>query len=230
MANRVKITRLDEIELARVGMLPREQKKQALRRGKSGHPPYYLNAVRAHFMDILGLPMSRVAWTKIRASIRKACRHSTAERIANVQLGRGLYLFVDEHDVKGRPADFAPLSLGLSGDALTYWCRAILEIDGHPYVAFIDPRQSHGVTRKSLRFVFSMMHTAIREGRGDLAAVRFVVIKFGPTVKGARKVRLLFEPDDIELIDHKTLSADVRETYQVWEQVLQERAAKKRAA
>lgn len=236
MANQVKISRLDEIEVARAAFLPPDEKKKVLRSGKSGRPPYHLNAVRNHFVDILGIPASvlmpvtRASWRKLRAIIRKDCRNFKDEQIANVQLGKGLYDFREAHISSATPHEFLSLSVGLSGESLTYWQSAVLEIDGRLYVACIDPRRARGLTRKCLPFVFSMMHAAIREGRDELKAVRFVVIQFGDVVRGARKVKLRFEPDGFEPVNYEALKLDIQETYRIWEEVLQERAAERRRA
>jgi len=236
MASQVRISRLDEIEIARASFLSPDEKKRSLRGAKRGSPPYHLNAVRSHFLDLLGVTpnplftFTRLEWKKLRASIRQACRHSKKERIANVQLGKGLFLYAEARAITGVATEFHSLSLGITDETLRYWCNAILYIDEIPYVVFIDARSTRGITRRCFPYVFSMMHAAIREGRDDRAAVRFAIVKFGPVKNGARTVRFFAEPDGFKPIPYEAMKTDARDTYKVWGEVIQERVAEKRAA
>jgi hypothetical protein len=94
-------------------------------------------------------------------------------------------------------------------------------------IPFFDPRRSRGLTVVGRRFVFSMMHQAIRVADPDLATVGFGIFQFASGDEGARVLRLRTE-ESVTLYDFAELDEMIRETYAIWIEVLAEREAEDR--
>lgn len=222
----MKIRPLPDLDLARIAPLPRDQKRKALDQLKLGHPPYSYSPVRQSALEILNVDVGplgvvpRASWPKIKEQISKRSRSSDEEE-ANLKVAEALYGFAEERRLEGRRYDFFPLAIGVS-EKITLWLPAVLALDGKAAVPFIDPRRSKKLTADARRFVFSVMHERIRAADPDFAAVDLCIIQFACGDEGVRvpKVHLA---TDIKLFDFHSLDLMVRETYELWREVLQER-------
>ena len=114
-------------------------------------------------------------------------------------------------------------------EKVSFWLPAVIAIDGKPLVPFIDPRRTKKLTGEGRRFAFSVMHERIRAADPDFAEVELGILQFG-TDGEDRKTRTprLFTAQDVALFDFDALDAMVRETYQLWHEVLTEREAEAR--
>jgi hypothetical protein len=182
--------------------------------------------MRRSILDILNIeagPLAsvrRAPWPSIEAEI---CRHSrtSEESKANVAVAEALYAYVDEHKVAGRRHEIYPLNIGIS-EKVTYWSQAVISIDRHSVVPFIDPRRAtKQLTVAARHFVFSVMHERCLADP-DLVDIGLCIIQFASSDDGSRSPKLYFD-NGIDLLDFKTLDLMVQETYAIWREILEER-------
>jgi hypothetical protein len=222
----VKIRPLPDIDLARIASLPKERRRRPLEQIRFGRPPFSYGPFRTCFPDIFNIqselfgPAKPTDWTFIEAQLRRTCR-SDEELTANLMVGRGLHQFASDEAMLGRTQEFSPLPMG-GGQKVSYWLSMILSHEGRPIVPFIDPRRSRGLTSEARRFVFSMMHERIRAADPDFEAVRFVIFQFGE-LSGDRRNPRLYTDDGVQLFPFNALEAMVTETYELWQDVCEER-------
>lgn len=225
---------LPEIDLARIAPLPVAEKRRALEQMKLGWPPYSYNPMRASNLDILNVSLGplvevpRTPWMPIASDITRRC-HGDADAIAaNLRAGEGLYNFATEFELVGRRHEFYSLAIGLS-EKVSYWSPVVIALDRRPVVPFIDPRRTKKLTSDGRRFVFSMMNEHIRIPDPDFSDVRLAVFQFENTKVGVRPVAPYFD-DDLKLWTLAELDEMVRETYEIWREVLEGREEEARRA
>jgi hypothetical protein len=223
----VKIPRLPETDLACIAPLSRDQKYRALRARKAAYPPYYYNAVRACVLDLLNVApgplvtLPRTPLETIENEVMRLCRHSDDEVKANLCVARGCYNYSVEHGLTGMRYDVLPLQMGLS-EKMIYWWPAVIAIDGRLVVVYIDPRRQKKLTREGRRFVFSAQYERFR-AMDDFSGVVFAVFQFANSPSGPRRLIPHFS-DGVELWSYDQLNEMVIETYEIWREVLAERA------
>jgi hypothetical protein len=223
--NRVKIRPLPEIDLARIAPLSSERKLKELEIFRLGHPLLSYNPMRSTLSDILDVEagmfeLGRVPWHRVAETIaRRSC--SDEEEKANLQAAEGLYRFAQARRLRGRKHDFLPLPLGV-GHRVVYWHSLVLIDGGLPFVPFFDPRRARGLTPEARRFVFSMMHERIRVADPDFADVRLGIFQFARVDEGPREPRF-YSDEKVALFGFDELDKMVRETYDLWREVCEER-------
>lgn len=224
----MKIPPLSEIDLARVCPLPVDQKRNALEQIRYGHPPYSYAPVRGNLSDLLNVQagmvgaLPRTPWARIEREIRRRSV-SDAEEAANLRVARGLFDYADERRLSGRHHDIFPLALGTT-IKVVFWHPVVLSIDKRPLVPFFDPRRAKALTVQGRRFVFSVMHERIRVADPDFAEVRLGIFQFSRSEKGPR-VPILFTDAGVTLFTFEELDQMVRDTYELWREVCEGRAA-----
>ena len=224
----MKIRPLPEIDLARIAPLTTDEKRRALEQVRLGHPPYSYAPVRAAISDVLNVqsellgPMPHTPWGKIKAAIQKRSR-SDAEEQANVRVAEGLFKFAQEREIVGRRHDFFPFQLGI-GTKVVFWQPVVLTLNERAVIPFLDPRRAKGLTAKGRRFVLSVMHERIRAADPDFAAVSLAVVQFAHSDEGPR-APVIFTDEGVELFTFDELDQMVRETYELWTEVSEERTA-----
>lgn len=224
----MKIPLLPEIDLARVSPLPVEQKRRALEAIRHGHPPYSYAPMRKNISDTLNVragmmgALPRVPWEMIEQDIRRRSKND-AEEQANLRVGKGLFDYVEARALTGRHHEFFPLGLGV-GTKVVFWSPVVLMIDSRPLVPFFDPRRTKELTVQARRFAFSMMHQRIRAADPDFDNVALGIFQFSLSEKGPR-VPILHTDAGIELFTFEELDLMVAETYDMWREVCEERAA-----
>ncbi len=204
-------------------------KRNALEQLKLGYPPLSLNPMRGSILETFNVeagPLAsatpRTSWPTISRAISKLCG-SENERKANLAAGHALYRYAAEKGLTGRHHDFFSLAMGVSRK-VTYWSNAVVAIDGKPFVPFIDPRRTRRLTRTARQFVFSVMNERIRVADPDFADVGLAIIQFDNPEHGPRTATPWFD-EGIELFSFETLDKMVRETYEMWAEVLAKREA-----
>jgi hypothetical protein len=224
----LKIRPLPEIDLARIAPLARDLKRRALEQMRLGRPPYSYGPMRGSLSDLTNVqadltgPMGRTPWKKIAEVISRAAK-SDLEEEANLCAAEGLFNFSEAANLVGRRHDIFPLALGVS-TKVSYWQPAILTLDGKPTIPFYDPRRAKALTSDGRRFVFSVMHERIRAADPDFADVGFAIFQFSKPAKGARTPMLSYD-HSFELFGFDDLEEMVRETYQLWNEVCEDKAA-----
>jgi hypothetical protein len=212
--------------------LPKDQKRRALEQMKGGWPPYSYNPMRASQLDIMNIAagplvdLPRTPWLAIAADITRRCNGDLEAIAANLQAGEGLYNFTTEFEIVGRRHAFYSLAVGLA-QKVTYWSPVVLAVEKGPVVPFIDPRRTKKLTLDARRFVFSMMNEHIRVPDPDFAEVRFAILQFANSHSGPRAAISHFD-DGIKLWSFAELDEMVRETYELWYEVLDGRTAEAR--
>jgi hypothetical protein len=227
----VKIRPLPEIDLACIAPLPTEQKRNALEQLRLGFPPYSYGPVRASLSDILNVQagmlgaLPRTPWAKIKDTIRKRATKDS-EEMANLRVAEGLFDYAEQNALAGRHHEIFPLALGV-GTKVVFWHPVVLSIDKRPLVPFFDPRRTKALTKQGRRFVFSVMHERIRAADADFEDVAMAVVQFALSEKGPREP--IFHLDEgVTRFSFEELDMMVRETYEMWNEVCEERAAETR--
>ncbi|NEH81310.1 type VI toxin-antitoxin system SocB family DNA replication inhibitor toxin [Rhizobium ruizarguesonis] len=220
---------LPDTDLARLGPLPDDMKRSALRQMKSRFSTFSYKPVRAGFGDIFNVqpgvfgPVAPTPWATIEAQLGKACK-AGAELRNNLQVGKALHDYAKAMNIKGRQHDFFPMPMGV-GKKVTFWLPMVLALDAKPYAIFIDPRRSKGLTKLGRRFAFSMMHERIRAADEDFANINLGIIRFEDD--DGRTVRF-FSDEGVDLYSLDELETMVASTYRIWQEVWDERIAETR--
>lgn len=225
----MKIRPLPDLDLARIALMPTDQKWHELRQMKQGYPPYSYQPTRRSLLEILNVEagplgiVARAPWAQIAEEVAKRCR-TDVEKIANLAVADALYSFADNHSIFGRRHEFFPLAIGLSGK-VSYWVPAVVSVEGRPMIPFIDPRKTKKLTREGRRFAFSVMHERIRVADPDLADAELGIFQFDVHKSDEEIIRTpkLHTASGVELLDFDTIDAMVRETYEIWHAILIER-------
>jgi hypothetical protein len=200
----------------------------ALEQIRLGRPPYSYAPLRGSLSDLTNVqadlagPMVRTPWPKIAQVISRASK-SDVEESANLRAAEGLFEFSEACHLIGRRHDIFPLALGVT-TKVTYWQPAILTLDERPVIPFYDPRRAKALTTEGRRFVFSVMHERIRAADPDFADVGFAIFQFALSAKGAR-APIIFSDSSVELFSFDELDEMVRETYELWREICEDRAA-----
>jgi len=230
----MKIRRLSEIDLARIAPLEADEKRYRLRLLKAGRPPHTYNPFRASLGDILNLQPEMfesggdyTPWSQISADIGKRA-NTDDERKFNLAVAEALYDFGVEQDVRSYRKLIAPWAVGY-GQSVMYWWNLYTVIEKQPCFVFVDPRISNPLTRLARKFALSMMHERIRVPDPDFANARLLVAQFGKSGEGKRTIKMF---EETELFGFDALNEMIDETYQIWIEVLEERAeeARKKSA
>ena len=169
--------------------------------------------------------LPRTPWNKIEQNIR---RRSSERRGRRSQLeGRpGLFNYADEQNLSGRHHEIFPLALGVTRKVV-FWHPVVLSIDRRPLIPFFDPRRTKALTVQGRRFAFSVMHERIRAADPDFAEVVLGIYQFSLSDKGPR-VPILYTDAGVMLFTFDELDQMVRETYEMWQEVCEQRAAETR--
>jgi hypothetical protein len=221
----VKMRPLPDTDVARLSPMSREEKRLALQRMKISRPPHTYHPLRNNASDIMNIGTglldagSRTPWSIIKENII-AEGTSASESNLNFRAGEALYAFAEEHKLRGRRYDISPLPIGVS-EKISYWFNAAIAVDGIATLLFMDPRQTEKLSADGRRFVFSAMHQRCL-AYPDLVGIRFGVIQLAKRGGSSRAVEF-FTNEGIDLIDFATMDAMVRELYDMWRDILEER-------
>jgi hypothetical protein len=139
----MKMRRLSEIDLARIGPLDREEKRHRLRILKAGRPPHTYNPLRASLGDILNLQPEMfdsggeyTPWPQIAADIEKRAT-SKSEAEFNLAVAEALYEFGVGQRARSYSKPIAPWAVGF-GQSVKYWWNLYTVIDRSACFVFVD--------------------------------------------------------------------------------------------
>jgi hypothetical protein len=225
MESRLKIRRLHEIDLARIALLPADEKRTRLRRHRSGRAPYSYDPARAVLLDVvnaqalLPFPAPATPWNQIEARLR---RESTTDEgfIANKEVTELLFGFVQRDGFSASQIDIGRMPVGV-GETVAYWINAVLTRGDEIILPFFDHRRAKGLTALGRKFVFSMMREHLAARQPDLDA-RLAIFQF-PQEGDDRAIRFLLNDPSADQLTYEQLDAAVMETYAIWREVLEER-------
>jgi hypothetical protein len=224
----MKTRRLSEIDLARFASLPAgEQLEHALRLYNSGGGAWSYNPVRESTADILaaktpllGMP-EPVSWPKIVRQIERACTKGEDQRKANAEVGKILFDGSRRLGWSTAKVHMGWLPIGI-GESVRYWSDVVIDDGDGQFIPFFDHRRALGVANASMRqIVFSMQHLWVRERNPDLMDARLALVQFPNGCEG-RGIHLDFH-SDAELLPYEDLDSRVRNVYETWARVSDER-------
>ena len=227
---------LPETDLARIALLPTDEKVIALRKFRSGRPRHswapFRGALKGIFNTrkaLLDLPPCVLA--DVEAAITRACRANPDWLEPNLELGRLLFQHAATSGFDALEHGFTAVPIGFSA-TVKFWHAFFQVQDDRPVIPFVDPRRGNGLTRLAKRFVFSAMYHHI--GTGDFADAMFRIYQFPVREQGSSE-RFIVIHDFVasEIVDLDELNAGIQETYELWFEVLHDRereARMKRAA
>lgn len=225
MAGPKKIVPLHETDLARIALLPKDQKRIELKRLREFVPRHswtpFRSALPAIFQarkSLLELP--RATLPEIEAGIIRSCSKHPEWIAPNLELARLVFAHTKETEVSSMEWSFGGLATGVGG-SVRYWPEFYIVENDAPLVVSCDPRRGNGYNKLAHSFVFSAMYHHI--ARGDFADARFRIASF--PVNRSEKTRSIRYVDMTpeHLIEYEKLNGAVQETYKIWFEVLEER-------
>lgn len=157
----------------------------------------------------------------LKKMIAQICKKGRAGEIPGNQ---GIILGVRDYaitaGVSGAEFEHEPVSLGRAGRRF-WWAPFLLKINGKRYVVFFDPRRKKTLTRAACRFIFSIMHTYIREpNKLEYGDVGFIVLHFANSRNGARKVFAHVDDQSSYLTD-KQIGGMIDAVYRIVDDVIE---------
>ncbi|MDO8875120.1 MAG: hypothetical protein Q8M24_03360 [Pseudolabrys sp.] len=221
---------LPETDLARVALLPDEQKRIVLRGVRSFVPPHSLSPLRkvasalyAARPSLLELP--KCTFSEIEAAIRRYCGTNLHWAEPNLSLAKLLFDYNEERQIKAVEWEFPIIPVGY-GAKIKFWHDFYSIQDDVPVLSFLDPRLTDGLGLFGRTFVFSAMHhnVAIGDFKGaKLEIVRFPLNKY----TGKREVEI-FTFDERDVVEESVLNGAIDRTYKIWNEILAERIERAR--
>jgi hypothetical protein len=218
---------LPETDLARVALLPDEQKQIVLRGVRSFVPPHSLSPLRkvaaalyAARPSLLELPKS--TFPEIETAIRRYCGTNSHWVEPNLSLSKLLFDYNEQRGIKAIEWDFPTIPVGY-GAKIKFWHNFYSIQDGLPVLSFLDPRLTDGLGIFGRLFVFSAMYHNIAVG--DFEGAKLEIVRF-PLNKytGKREVEI-FTFDKRDIVDEAALNEAIDHTYKIWKVILAERSA-----
>lgn len=220
---------LPETDLARIALLPDDEKLAQLRQVKLAVVPYsytpFRNVVAGIFNTRKPLfgDLQPCSLRDIESAIEHACRNRPKWLTPNLQLARIFYAFRQQNIGSAFERTFGAVSVGF-GAKLKFWNDFFYDQDGLPVVCYVDPRRpGSGLTTLGRRFAFSIMHHNLAVN--DFSEAKFQIFRF-PSIPGSKDKKRsveMFEFDPVELLDENELNEAITRTYQLWHKVLEER-------
>src|SRR5262249_12205873 len=147
----MKIRRLSEIDLARIGPLETNEKRVRLRQLKSGRPPHTYGPLRSQLGDILNLQPEMFGraeptdWETIAAAIVKAATHDSEAKF-NLAVAKSLHDYALAERAKSYRKPISPWPVGYGQD-VCYWWNLYTVLEDRPCFIFADPRLTNPLTR-----------------------------------------------------------------------------------
>lgn len=220
-----KKSSLPETDLARIALLPDDQKRKQLLTVKKGRPPFSYAPVRAEVSAIFNaqhdlMPLEDVTSEAITAGIKKRCLKLPASLEPNLEVALALHSYVRKKSLVAYHHDFMAVPIG-RGAKVKLWHDLYFIEDEKPVICYIDPRKSTGLSELARDFVFSVMHHNL--ARSDFADAQFQIFHFPKGEDGNRIVDEPYRFDKTRLISEETINQSIDTTYNIWFDILDER-------
>jgi hypothetical protein len=170
-------------------------------------------------------PLKQTSWQQIESDLARLSKSQHEERM-NKTASKAIRQYCDENEVEARELEGFPLSFSI-GVKLRCWSPALFLYKDRIATPFFDMRRTYRLTREGRRFMFSVMHIALRENNPDYQNVEHEILHLTDTTD--RKIRVISERG-MRLFTYDELEIMVRETYRLWDAVIDERrnASKRR--
>lgn len=214
--------RLPETELANWSFLPVDAKRIELE--KFERPKIIIGSYepfRRVFPDVVNqqLPLfseglSATGWEAIEHRLLQECKGDAQKFQMNKRILAATHEYAKAHQITALSIDVVPLKLA-GGHPHEFGLNLLFRYQARSSVVFLDMRKSNRLNANGLRFVSSALHHRFREAYPDLAEVDREIWRYGTTTNR----KLMPVPASSEIMSWEALSADVRETYAIWEEV-----------
>lgn len=222
----MKSRRLTETDLANLAFKPIEAKRlrlTSLERPKQIVGSY--EPFRQHNGDALNeqYPMLQeeqptTPLDKLEGVIRKACKGNPDLIAMNVPIAQATHTYAVAHGIQARREDIRRLTLPF-GHAYEFGMPMLFTYNtGRIVAAFPDLRRTQPLSEVGRRFTFSAMHHRWRENYPDLAEIELESWRY--LDDNTRTVRA-YCCSEQDLFDYDAIVADVKQTFEVWHQVLE---------
>jgi hypothetical protein len=216
---------LPETDLARIALLPDEEKRIHLRRVKFGKPPHSYAPFRRAVPGLFDarkslLTLKACTLADVQAAIKKECRNHPNWLEPNLKLAELLFGFNQSRSLVAVERDFSAVPIGF-GAKLKLWHDFYTVQNEVPVICYIDPRVNGGLSALGRRFSFSAMYHNL--ALGDFSEAHFEILRF-PKVKGSNeRVVQTYQFQKAQLVSEAEINDAVDKTYKIWMQVLAER-------
>ena len=221
---------LPETDLARVALLPDDQKRIVLRGVRSFVPPHSLSPLRkvagslyAARPSLFELP--RCTFPEIDVAIRRLCGTNLGWVEPNLSLAKLLFDYNEQRDIKAVEWEFPIIPVGY-GAKIKFW-HDFYSVQGDvPFLSFLDPRLTDGLGIFGRTFVFSAMHHNV--AIGDFAGAKLEIVRFPLNRSTGKREVEIFTFDERNAVEEAVLNEAIDRTYKIWNEILAERTERTR--
>ena len=221
---------LPETDLARVALLPDDQKRIVLRGVRSFVPPHSLSPLRkvaaalyAARPSLFELP--KCTFPEIEAAIRRYCGTNLHWVEPNLSLAKLLFDYNEQREFKAVEWEFPIIPVG-HGAKIKFWHDFYSIQDDVPVLSFLDPRLTDGLGIFGRTFVFSAMHHNV--AIGDFAGARLEIVRFPLNKYTSKREVEIFTFDERDVVGESALNDAIDRTYKIWNEILAERTERAR--
>jgi hypothetical protein len=161
----------------------------------------------------------------LEAVVAKACKGDPELLAMNLPIARATHAFASENGIIAIHEEVRSLVLPY-GHAYQFGMPLLMVYpDGRVVAVFPDLRRTDALTSIGKRTVFSLMHHRWRENNPDLRELGLQIWRYKNTA--GRDVEAI-ECDESQLFTYEQIIDDVRETYDIWHEVLREASVGRR--
>lgn len=223
-----KTRQLPITDLARVATMEPSLRRHALQQVKEGGGSGSYRPTREKLPDIVNrkpgiFESTRAPWERVEADLIRLSTSEKEERM-NLLAGRAIYDFCVDKKVNARELEGYPLTFSV-GLKLTCWSPALFVYPDRIAAPFFDMRRTYRLTREGIRFMFSVMHIALRENNPNYDAIELEILRLSDTA--SRSIRPIHE-SGMRLFTYDELETMVAETHQLWIEIQSEREEERR--
>jgi len=226
MASREKKFRLCDLDLARVATLDAEEQRNLLKLLMSSGGRSFYSTAEPLYTTILSVSRLRLLPSEknLKNAVAGQCKPGSHRVKGNQDILLALRRYAIEHNVTGTYFEHDAVPLGRAGRR-AFWKPYILEIDGKKYIPYFDPRLKNGLFKASMRFIFSINNTYIREqDRAKYGDVGFVVFQFERLEDGSRRVVAHFDAG-VDFLTDKQIGEKIDTVYRLIDEIEVEKKA-----
>lgn len=174
------------------------------------------DAVNQQFR-LLGFDQPETPLSMLEAVVAQACKGNPDLLHMNLPIARATHEYAKGNALQAHKEDVRRLILPF-GHSYEFGMPLLMAYpDGRMAAVFPDLRRTQALGPVGRRVVFSMMHHRWRENYPDLAFLDLEIWRYHNNVE--RTVRAV-ECTEQDLIPYDDLIADVRQTYDIWHEVL----------
>lgn len=229
----MKSRRLTETDIANLAFKPAEMKRRqlnSLERPKKIVGSY--EPFRAHNGDavnqqfpLLVEAQPETPLAMLEAVVSRACKGDTDLLAMNLPIACATHEYANLFGIQARREDVRRLTLPF-GHLYEFGMPLLMAYPDDRIVAvFPDLRRTQPLGPVGRRVVFSMMHQRWRENYPDFTSLELEIWRYENNAK--RTIRALNCAEQ-DLIPYDALIADVRQTYDIWHEVIATAASERR--